>query len=138
MLGSAEGIPGGSFLVDREGSVWTGTAEGLVQIPEPETVIWGEKDGLLVASTRYLLRTEEGLWASTWGGLYRLARVAGKWKMVLEEPEHKWPLVCDGAGGLWGKEEDEFIHRVGGGFIHYKVPNAGVLSASARSANGAV
>ncbi len=138
VLGSTEGITGGAFLVDREGSVWTGTAQGLVQIPEPETVIWGEKEGLLVASTRYLLRTEEGLWASTWGGLYRLVRVTGKWKLVLEEPEHRWPLVCDGAGGLWGKEQDEFIHRVGGRFIHYKAPNAGVLSASARSGDGSV
>jgi len=137
LLGPAEGMPGGVAFVDREGSFWAGTAEGLVQIPEPETTVWGQRDGLPIPSARYLAKTDEGLWIATWGGLCRLALVNGKWQVVVDEKlDHKWPLMADRGGKLWGKHEDTFIQRVVGRFRRYAVPNSGVLNSVAHASDG--
>ncbi len=137
LLGPSEGMPGGASMVDREGSLWAGTAQGLVQIPEPETVIWNQRDGLL-PSARYLAKTEEGVWISTWGGLCRLTSTNGKWRVVDEKLEHKWPLMTDGAGKLWGKHGDHFLQRVGSRFKRYPGPDAGVILSAARASSGAL
>lgn len=137
LLGPAEGVPGGAAFVDREGSLWAGTAEGLVQIPEPETVLWNQKDGLPLPSARYLAKTEEGVWIATWGGLCRLTSTGGKWKVVVDEKlEHKWPMMVDGEGRLWGKHRDTFLQRVGGRFKRYSVPGSGIIHSSARASDG--
>ncbi|MDX1388552.1 MAG: two-component regulator propeller domain-containing protein, partial [Acidobacteriota bacterium] len=60
---------GGFLLVDREGSLWMGSLHGLFQFPEPDTVAWTIGDGLPTNNTRFLVRAEEGLWVSSWGGL---------------------------------------------------------------------
>ncbi|HSB12190.1 MAG TPA: two-component regulator propeller domain-containing protein [Blastocatellia bacterium] len=137
LLGPAEGVPGGVAFVDREGSLWAGTADGLVQIPEPETVIWDQRDGLPVPATRYLAKTNEGLWLSTWGGLCRLNWVGRKWKVVVDETlDHKWPLMVDGKGRLWGKHWDEFLQRVGGRFKRYPASDSGTIHSFARASDG--
>ena len=136
LLGPAEGMPGAN-LVDREGSLWTGTAEGLVQVPEPETVMWNQKAGLPLASVRYLAKTEEGVWIATWGGLCRLTSASGKWKVALDEKlDHKWPLMVDGWGKLWGQHRDSFLQRVGGRFKRYPVQDSGTMLSSARASDG--
>lgn len=137
LLGPAEGVPGGSAFVDREGSLWAGTADGLVQIPEPETVIWDQRDGLPVPAVRYLAKTDEGLWLSTWGGLCRLNWVGGRWRVVVDETlDHKWPLMVDGKGRLWGKHWGEFLQRVGGHFKRYPAPGSGTIHSFARASDG--
>jgi len=137
LLGPAEGVPGGSAFVDREGSLWAGTTEGLVQIPEPETVLWNQKDGLPLPSARYMAKTEEGVWIATWGGLCRLTSATGKLKVVVDEKlEHKWPLMVDGEGRLWGKHRDTFLQRVGGRFKRYPLPGSGIILSSARASDG--
>ena len=136
LLGPAEGMPGAN-LIDREGNMWAGTAEGLIEIPEPETVMWSQKDGLPVASARYLAKTEEGVWIATWGGLCRLTQASGKWKVVVDEDlQHKWPLMVDGHGRLWGKHQDTFLQRVGGRFRRYAVQGAGIMQSSAPASDG--
>jgi signal transduction histidine kinase len=137
-LGPAEGVPGGANLVDREGSLWVGTARGLVQIPEPETVLWDQRDDLPIPSTRYLARTDEGVWLATWGGLCRLRRVEGKWRVSTEKAEHKWPLIEDAQGNLWGKERDTFFKRERGRYKTYRVAGSGVPQGVARASDGTV
>jgi signal transduction histidine kinase len=137
LLGPAEGVPGGAAFVDREGSLWAGTAEGLVQIPEPETAMWNQNDGLPLSSARYLQKAEEGVWIATWGGLCRLTPADGKWKVVVDEKlEHKWPMMVDGEGRLWGKHRDSFLQRVGGRFKRYPVPGSGIIHSFARASDG--
>lgn len=137
VLAGAQGLPGGGHLVDREGSLWVGTTSGLVQVAEPETALWNERDGLPVASTRYIAKTAEGVWLATWGGLVRLTRVDAAWKVIAEdENEHKWPLMSDGRGRLWGKHRDEFLERVGGRFKRYPVADSGVLLGTAHASDG--
>jgi hypothetical protein len=135
LLGPAEGVPGGAAFVDHEGSLWAGTAGGLVQIPEPETVIWNQRDGLL-HSARYLGKTEEGVWIATWAGLCRLTSASGSGGFVDEKLEHKWPLTVDGEGHLWGKHRDTFLQRAGRGFKRYPVPGSGIIHSSALASDG--
>ena len=62
-------LPGVGFLVvDNEGSLWLDSVGGLMQIPEPDTVIFGERDGLPNGGVRYLKKNEEGVWAAAWFG----------------------------------------------------------------------
>ena len=99
--------------------------------------MWNQKDGLPVASTRYLAKTEEGMWVATWGGLCRLISAGGKWRVVVDEKlDHKWPVMVDGAGTLWGKHRDAFLQRVGRIFRRYPVPDSGTLSSLARATDG--
>jgi len=137
VLGPAQGVPGGGGLVDLEGSLWVATAAGLVHIAEPETALWTERDGLPVASSRYLATTKEGVWVSTWGGLCRLTRAGGAWNVAVEEKvDHKWPLMTDGRGRLWAKDRDDFLERVGGRFKRYHVADSGVLLGAAPASDG--
>ena len=80
VLGPGEGVDGGGpLLVDREGSLWVGTYTALLQLPEPETTWWGERDGLPSSLTRFVGETRGTVWVSTWGGLGRLTRDSRGW-----------------------------------------------------------
>ena len=51
IVGEDEGVTsGGPMLLDREGSLWVGSFNGLTQLPEPDTVIWKRGDGLPTAA----------------------------------------------------------------------------------------
>jgi signal transduction histidine kinase len=80
MLGPPEGVDGGGpLLVDREGSLWVGTYTALLQLPEPETTWWGERQGLPSSLTRYVGATQGTVWVTTWGGLGRLSHDGRGW-----------------------------------------------------------
>lgn len=79
-LDAVAGGIGGRMLVDREDSLWIGNQKGLFQLPEPDTVLWTKEDGLPAQSPRYLARSPEGLWLSTWRGLARFAE--GRWRIL--------------------------------------------------------
>jgi len=59
-------------LVDRDGSLWLATYEGVVQIPEPDLRSLGKEDGLPSPVVRYLAVHGSDLWASTWAGTARI------------------------------------------------------------------
>lgn len=102
ILGPDSNLPsGGPLLVDREGSLWMGTFRGLIQYPEPETVAFSDRDGLPSAHTRFLTKTDDGIWVSTWQGLGRLKREGGGWKASDEAINHIGPMCLDSLGALW-------------------------------------
>ena len=62
-------LGGGPLLVDREESVWLGSAVGLTQFPEPETVNWGENQGLPATRASQVALEGGQVWIATDGGL---------------------------------------------------------------------
>ena len=102
ILGPAEGLPaGGPLLTDREGSLWFGTFRGLIHMPEPETVVWTEDDGLPSIHTRFLERVGDTIWVGTWQGLGRLAHRDGRWRASPGTVSGVDRMCVDGTGGLW-------------------------------------
>ena len=140
VLGPNEGFEGGGVFVDNEGSLWHQSRDSLRQFPEPETVLWNEKDGLPMSSTLFLLKTTEGLWVSTWGGLGRLTpSKGGAWQGVDEHLQHNAQLCVDGKAKLWAQADwHYFFHRENGRFIKHEQPDSGALSGCATSSDGAV
>ncbi|HLB37806.1 MAG TPA: histidine kinase, partial [Gemmatimonadales bacterium] len=118
ILGPQDGIgSGGPLLVDKEGSLWLGTFRGLLHFPEPETVAWGDRDGLPSAHARYLALTGEGLWVATWQGLGRLTPSPGGWRGRSERVLHRSPLCADGSGRLLASHEGRLLERRSGRFV---------------------
>ncbi|HEX4951235.1 MAG TPA: two-component regulator propeller domain-containing protein [Blastocatellia bacterium] len=141
VLGSQDGVPsGGSWLLDREGSLWLGTFLGLIQFPEPETVLFNDKDGLPSAHTRFLRSTQEGVWVSTWQGLGRIEKAQGAWKARSEKSPHFGAICPDGDGALWlrSPQPDEVWKRHKGRLVKYKVAGFGRLGMCAPAADGTI
>ncbi|MFW6201219.1 MAG: sensor histidine kinase [Gemmatimonadota bacterium] len=104
VVGPEDGLEsGGPLLVDHENSLWVGTFTGLSQFPEPGTRVWTEADGLPSNHTRYLARTGDTLWVTTWQGLGRLTREAGGgWTAAtVEELTGRRVLHLDRTGTMW-------------------------------------
>lgn len=117
ILGPQDGIgSGGPLLVDTEGSLWLGTYRGLLHFPEPETVAWGDRDGLPSAHARSLALTPEGLWVATWQGLGRLAPSRGGWQARNERVLHRSPLCVDSSGRLLVSDQGRLLARRSGRF----------------------
>ena len=127
ILGPEDRIPsGGPLLVDHEGSLWLGTYLGLTQYPEPDTVTWNQKDGLPSAHTRFLLKTEEGIWISTWQGLGRLEQVGTGWKARNENRPGHVRLCVDSQGAFFTNGRYRFWEiwqRSRGRFIKHPLPD---------------
>jgi signal transduction histidine kinase/ligand-binding sensor domain-containing protein len=112
---------GGPLLVDREGSLWVASFQGLLQLPEPDTALLGPRDGLPGGSRR-LAPSPEGIWIASWGGLGRIDRDG----VVHDEHVMARAGVClDRAGRLWAGVDDGFVVRLDGRFEHYPVANPG-------------
>lgn len=108
-------LGGGPLLVDREESVWLGSAVGLLQFPEPETVIWGESQGL--PSTRASQVALEGglVWIGTDAGLGSVGTRMMGGRVTdagLAGPVH---LCRMGAGTLVATDGAERWHEFNGG-----------------------
>jgi hypothetical protein len=83
-------IPGSGYLVvDFEGSLWVGSI-GLMQIPEPDTLIFGESDGLPNGGVRYLKKNEEGVWSAAWFG-----------RSLIEWKDKDWRVRYDATNPSW-------------------------------------
>jgi len=81
VLGPADGLEsGGPLLVDREGSLWLGTFESLVQYPEPRTRRWSDRQGLPSAHVRFLARSGPDVAVVTWQGLGFLRPEGSHWR----------------------------------------------------------
>lgn len=103
---------GGPLLVDREGSLWYGTYRGLVHLPEPETIIWTEEDGLPSVHTRFVRRVGDTMWIGSWQGLGRLTRQDSRWRADPESHPGRDRMCVDGQGRLW-------LANLGVGFVRH-------------------
>lgn len=120
VLGVESGIQsGGPLLVDHEGSLWMGSYLGLYQFPEPETRIWTERAGLPSNHARYLARTEDTVWVTTWQGAGYVRddpgdRIAGRapWS------SHTRMLV-DSRGILWAGTDHGIVEIEGGRVVRH-------------------
>jgi signal transduction histidine kinase len=109
----------GPLFVDREGSLWVASFQGLLQLPEPDTSIFGLREGMPTGPRR-LARTAEGIWVATWFGLGRIdstGRVHDEHQMV------RAGVCVDHSGRLWSGDEESFLVRVDGRFEHYPIAN---------------
>lgn len=122
-------IPAAGFpLVDNEGSLWTSSIKGLIQYPEPETVIWDERDGFPITSFIRLVKTDEGIWIHAWGYLtFLFTKTDNGWRVNLDS-QNPWWLCLDGKGTLWGhRDYSHFYRRDGGRFIKLTPPARGYM-----------
>ena len=99
----------GAPLVDREGSLWMATFRGLVQIPEPE--VWAA-GGSNVTVTRYMARTPEGVWSSSWGTLAFVSDGRGDPQVRVWAHRHYAAFCDDGAGTMWTGDPDGRLARL--------------------------
>ena len=53
-----------------------------MRLPEPETVVWTERDGLPSRHTRFLEVAGDSMWVGTWQGLARLQYANGRWMVA--------------------------------------------------------
>ncbi|NIQ59367.1 MAG: hypothetical protein GWN71_40260, partial [Gammaproteobacteria bacterium] len=132
VLGPADGIEGGGpLLVDHEESLWLGTFTGLFQYPEPRTTLWGERHGLPSNHTRFLARTGDTMWVSTWQGLGRLTERGSGWRAGMEEAwQTRDVLTTDARGHLWSGSRRGLL-EVGSGGPVLRDPRIRFLTATA-------
>jgi len=138
ILGPRDGIEaGGPLLVDHEGSLWMGTFTGLDQFPEPETRWWADRDGLPSAHARFLARTGDTLWVTTWQGAARLVRGRDGWRA---DTVRAWftrsALLTDDEGDLWTGTADGLVEVRPGRPARVVDPEVRSLSAGTRGDSG--
>jgi signal transduction histidine kinase len=120
VIGPDSEVPsGGPLLVDQEGSLWLGTYRGVMHLPEPETVVWTEHDGLPSRHTRFLQLAGDTLWVGTWQGLGRLQFTGGRWAAASTVGPAVDGICLDGDRRLW-------IANVGSGLVRHE-PDRRVL-----------
>ena len=140
ILRAGEDTPvGGAMLVDHEGSFWIGDGREVFQMPEPETEIWTEHDGLPPLAAIDLHETAEGIWVSTWKGLGHLSRTSGDdWRAFNDQVTHKGEMCSDEQGRLWLYDYHDFWQRSQGKFIKYPQPTGGWANGCDRGSDGTV
>lgn len=123
IIGSQDGLDsGGPLLVDHEGSLWMGGFAALFQFPEPETTIWHEGGGLPGRHTRFVARSGDVLWVTSWQGTARIRRTeTGLGASTLTELESRDRPCVDPLGTVWLSTEGA-VFRVRGEQIVGRVP----------------
>jgi ligand-binding sensor domain-containing protein len=138
VIGPEHDLPsGGPLLVDHEGSLWLGTFAGLIQYPEPETVVWNHKDGMPTSHTRSLAETAAGVWVATWGGLVRMVREPSGWQVRDEKTQTSRPCVTPD-GSILFTSENALIARGSNGSSSLALPEGVGVHVCAPTRDGAV
>jgi signal transduction histidine kinase len=103
VLGPRHGVvAGGPLLVDHEGSLWHGGFTTLSQYPEPDTRVWNENHGLRSNHARFLARSGDILWVTTWQGSTGLRLGTGGWAVEPAVPPRATAEFCTGGdGSVW-------------------------------------
>lgn len=115
VLGPTHGVAGGGpLLIDREGSLWHAGFTVVSHYPEPGTRVWEERHGLPSAHTRFVARTGDVVWVTTWRGTGFLERNDGSWQAgTLRDWFARGQPCADGAGGVWMSSADGLRHLRG-------------------------
>ncbi|MGH7589060.1 MAG: histidine kinase [Gemmatimonadota bacterium] len=100
---------GGPLLVDHEGSLWMGSFVGLYQLPEPDTVIWTERSGLPSNHVRYVARTGNTIWLTTWQGAGYLRQGPNGWQAERVTGWTPTQLCVDSRNVLWAGSVDGLV-----------------------------
>ncbi|HET7225092.1 MAG TPA: ATP-binding protein [Candidatus Eisenbacteria bacterium] len=132
------GVPTGRpMLVDREGSLWIGGYNGLMQYPEPGTVAWNAEDGLPSPTHAYAVTVHEGsAWIGTWYGGGHVARTA-MGERAYDDGPHSGGYFTDGFGRMWTAWMDSgFIMRRGGHAWRWRQPGLHTIERAARRPDG--
>src|SRR5262249_13133447 len=96
----------GGIFIDREGSFWSATFRGLVQLPEPETYAVA-----YVKVARTLARAGHTIWMSTWGDLARFQDALDGLE-TFSYGTHYGIVCADARGRVWNQTELGLV-RVG-------------------------
>lgn len=139
VLGRDQGIrSGGPLLVDREGSLWMGTFQGVVQLPEPETWSWSEQDGL-PTGPRFLAQSGGAMWVATWKGLGAIDLATGR---ARRENDYavRTAMCPDGQGELWTSDQQSILDYTRGAWRSHRFsgPIAGFPEGCTSAPDGAV
>lgn len=106
VLGRDEGLEsGGPLLVDHEESLWMGSFVGLYQLPEPDSPVWTERSGLPSSHVRYLARTGDTIWVSSWYGAGYLRKGPAGWRIAHFPGWTSTRIFVDSRGFLWAGSE---------------------------------
>ncbi|HXI04304.1 MAG TPA: ATP-binding protein [Candidatus Saccharimonadales bacterium] len=145
-------VPFSKIFVDREGSLWLGGYDGLVQLPDPDTVAFTAADGLPAIPAHGDLALSGGeIWAGFYDGLGRIrkdpsgemrASIARRglfaWDLCLDAGQRVWtysaPTPGDSSRGKAG-----ILEVAGGGFrFHPVAENPRSAGACAEGEDGRV
>src|SRR5690606_20149320 len=115
-IGSVDGLEsGGPLLVDHEGSLWLGTFAALLQYPEPGTVVWTDRAGLPGRHVRYIARSGDVLWVTSWQGTARVRRAGTRLDIAtVTELSSRSRPCADQLGVVWLSVEGGHAVRVRG------------------------
>jgi signal transduction histidine kinase/ligand-binding sensor domain-containing protein len=102
ILGVLERInSGGPLLVDREGSLWLGSFTELAQLPEPDSRTWTDRHGLHSRHTRFVAKSGDAVWVTTWAGTNVLHWTPSAWSVLRSGSAGQERTCADEHGMIW-------------------------------------
>ncbi len=94
----------GPVTVDRAGSLWGASFDGLLFVAEPGLERWSASSGLSTSTARFLVPWNGDLWVGTWAGTDRIDAFGRAHRA--EERMSKGPPCPDASGHMWVKFAD--------------------------------